>query len=381
MHIAMVTVFPNEPHSIDGGVAGVAKYLVDEFCKHPDVKLTVVAPRGDDGEITCEGWGAFNVYRLGKKGFWSFLPGTLYHVFAGKRQMSALLRELKPDLVHFQGLTFMAADCEQPHILTIHGIAERDAIWDLRRGILRRPKRLLMKLTEGHGRRRVRNIILISDYVRRFLPARKRKRKSWLIENPVADSYFDVNRQGEPGRILCCCRVRPLKNVLGMIRAFAPVARGFPSARLRIAGAVENTYLQECKEQADTDGTQGKVTFLGNISIKDVQSELSKANCLVVPSFQENAPLNISEAMAAGVPVVAANVGGIPWMVRDGKTGLLVDPHDTDGISEAVSKLISDQKLADSMGRRAKKSAGERFRASFVCEKTLQAYRDVLAGS
>jgi glycosyltransferase involved in cell wall biosynthesis len=378
MHIAMVTVFPDDPDSIDGGVAGVAKYLADELCQHPDVKLTIVAPRSDDGEITCEGWGAFNVYRLGKKGFWSFLPGTLYHVFAGRRQLSTLLRELKPDLVHFQGLTFLAANCEHPHVLTIHGIAERDAIWEHRRGVLRQPKRLLMKLTEGHGRRRVRNVILISDYVRKFLPARKKKRKSWRIENPVADSYFDINRQSEPGRIFCCCRVRPLKNVLGLIKAFAPIARDLPGARLRIAGAVETAYLQECKEQADTDGTHGKVSFLGNISIKDVQCELSKANCLVVPSFQENAPLSISEAMAAGVPVVAANVGGIPGMVSDGKTGLLVDPHDIDAISQAVAKIISDQELADSMGRRAKESAAERFRASAVCEKTLQVYREVL---
>jgi glycosyltransferase involved in cell wall biosynthesis len=381
MHVVMVTVFPDEPHSIDGGIAGVAKYLADELCKHSDVKLTIVAPGGDAGEITCEGWGAFNVYRLGRKGFWGFLPATLYDMLAGRRQLSSLLRELKPDLVHFQGLTFLAAGCEQPSILTIHGIAERDAIWDYRRGLLRRPKQLLMKLTEGHGRRRARNVILISDYVRKFLPVRNRMRKSWLIENPVADSFFDVDRQSEPGRILCCCRVRPLKNVLGMIKAFTPIAENFPDAQLRIAGAAEAAYLEDCKRQAETDGIQSKVSFLGNISIEDVLLELSKANCLVVPSFQENAPLSISEAMAAGVPVVASNVGGIPRMVGDGKTGLLVDPHDPSGIAEAVSKIISDRKLAELMGRRAKESAAERFRASIVCEKTLQVYREVLGES
>ncbi|UCE47927.1 MAG: glycosyltransferase family 4 protein [Phycisphaerales bacterium] len=381
MHIAMVTVFPKEPHSIDGGVAGVAKYLADELCQHAGVKLTVVAPRGDNGETTCEGWEAFNVYRLGRKGFWSFLPATLYDVFVGKRQISSLLRELKPDLVHFQGLTFLAAGCRQPSILTMHGIAERDAIWDHRWGVFRWPKRLLMKMTEGYGRCRAGHVTLISDYVRKFLPAGNRIRKSWLIENPVADSFFDIERQSEPGRIFCCCRVRPLKNVLGMIKAFTLIAEDFPDAQLRIAGAAEIAYLEKCKRQAETDGVQDKVHFLGNLSIEQVQCELSKANCLVVPSFQENAPLNIAEAMAAGVPLVAANVGGIPGMVMDGKTGLLVDPNDTGGISEAVSKMISDQKLAESMGRWAKQSAAERFRASAICEKTLQAYREVLAES
>lgn len=381
MHVAMVTVFPKEPHSVDGGVQAVARYLVDELCKQPDVRLTVIAPQGDAGEVTCEGWGKFNVYRLAKKGFWSFLPGTLYDVFAGRRQIRALLRELKPDIVHFQAITYLAANCEQPNILTIHGIAEKDALWDRRRGILRRPKWLLLKLTEGYGRRRVPHVVLISDYARRFLPVRNRIRRIWRIENPVPDSYFDVERQTEPGRIFCCCRVRPLKNVHGMIKAFAPVAEEFPDAHLRIAGAAETAYLQECKQQAEADGIQDKVTFLGNISIEDVQIELARANCLVVPSFQENAPLSIAEAMAAGVPVVAANVGGVPGMVRDGVTGLLVDPHDINSISRAVIKLLSDQALAQFMGQRARESAEDRFRASAVCEKTLYAYRDVLADS
>ncbi len=378
MHIAIVTVFPKEAHSIDGGVAGVAKYLVDELIKQPDIKLTVIVPKSDTGEITCEGWGDFNVYRLGKQGPWSFLPGTVYDILAGKRQLRSLLRQIDPDIVHFQGVTFLAANCEKPNILTIHGIAERDAMWDGRWGLLRRLKWLLLKLTEGYGRRRVPNIILISEYVRGFLPTKNKIRGSWLIENPVADSYFDIDRQFEPGRIFCCSRIRPLKNILGMIKAFALVAQQFPDSQLRIAGAAETAYIEKCRKQVESEGLQDKVHFLGNISIRDVQLELSKANCLAAPSFQENAPLTIAEAMAAGVPVVAARVGGIPEMVEDGRTGLLVDPHDSDGIFEAVSKILSDQKLAQSMGKRAKEAAGGRFKALAVCEKTLQAYREVL---
>jgi glycosyltransferase involved in cell wall biosynthesis len=374
----MVTVFPKEPHSIDGRVAGVAKYLADELCKHADVNLTVVAPGGDQGETTCEGWGAFNVYRVGRGGFWSFLPETLYDVFAPKRQLSSLLRELKPDLVHFQGLTYLAAGCEQPNILTMHGIAETDAIWDYRPGVLRLPKRLLLKLTEGYGRRRIGHVILTSEYAGKFLPARSKIRKTWLIENPVADSFFEIDRKCESGRIFCCCRVKPLENLPGIIKAFALVAEDLPEARLRIAGDAETAYLQECQRRAETDGIRDRVSLLGNIGIEDVQMELSKANCLVSPSFQENAPLNIAEAMAAGVPVVAANVGGVAGMVKDGKTGLLVDPHDAGGIAAAVSKIISDPNLAEDMGRRAEQSAAERFRASAVCEKTLQAYREVM---
>ena len=239
MHIAMVTVFPRERDCIDGGVAGASRYLVDELAKRPDVKVSVVAPTGPVGETICEGWGQFNVYRLGKEGPWSFLPGTLYDVFAGKRRIYSLLEQLKPDIVHFQACTYLAANCSHPHLLTIHGIAEKDALWDSRWRILRRPRRRLLKLTEDYGRRRVPYVVLISDYTREFVPLRSSIRKTWLIDNPVADSYFSIERAPEPGRIFCCSRIRPLKNIAGMIKALALIAGQCPEAQLRIAGAAE----------------------------------------------------------------------------------------------------------------------------------------------
>ena len=166
-----------------------------------------------------------------------------------------------------------------------------------------------------------------------------------------------------------------------MIEAFALIVRQFPNAALRIAGAAEDAYLEACKRQVEAAGLQDKVHFLGNISIKDVQFELSRANCLVVPSFQENAPLTIAEAMAGGVPVVAAKVGGIPGMVKDGETGLLVDSHNVRSIAQAVQKILSDEPLARSMGHHGRQAAEKRFRASVVCEKTLRAYREVLEES
>lgn len=381
MHIAMVTVFPQDRDCIDGGVAGAATYLVDELTKRPDVKVSVVVPTGPAGETICEGWGNFNVYRLGKEGLWSFLPGTLYDIFTGKRRIQSLLKQLKPDIVHFQAGTFLAANCEHPHILTVHGIAERDALWDSRWRLLRGPRQRLLKLTEDYGRRRVPHVVLISEYTREFIPPKNNVRKTWLIDNPVADSYFALDRATEPGRIFCCSRIRPLKNIAGMIEAFALIVRQFPNAALRIAGAAEEAYLEACKRQVKAAGLQSKVHFPGNISIENVQAELSRAHCLVVPSFQENAPLTIAEAMAGGVPVVAAKVGGIPGMVKDGETGLLIDPHNVRSIAQAVQRIFSDEPLARSMGLRGRQAAESRFKASVVCEKTLRAYQEVLEES
>jgi glycosyltransferase involved in cell wall biosynthesis len=380
MKVAMVTAFPEDPKSIVGGISGVAKYLVDELATRQSVEVVVVVPKGATQSTVCEKWGSFDVYRLAKEGSWSFLFGTFYDIFAGKRQIKNFLRQLNPDIVHFQGVTFLAAGCEYPNVLTIHGIAEKDAIWDNRWGALRYLKWLLLKLTEGYGRRCVSRVILISDYVGGFLPDSK-IRKTWRIDNPIADSFFDVDRQFESGRIFCCSKIRPLKNIVGMIRAAALIARKFPHSQLRLAGTAEPAYLRECIKQIEQAGLHDSVHFLGSLSVKDVQRELSKANCLAIPSFQENAPLSVAEAMAVGVPVVGANVGGIPEMIEHGKTGFLVNPHDIQEIADAVCTILSNDRLAESMGQRAREIARRRYRASVVAEKTLQVYREILSES
>jgi glycosyltransferase involved in cell wall biosynthesis len=139
--------------------------------------------------------------------------------------------------------------------------------------------------------------------------------------------------------------------------------------------------MRQCRQEVKANSLSDNVCFLGNISIDEVQIELSKANCLVVSSFQENAPLSIAEAMAAGVPVVGARVGGVPEMIEDGKTGLLVDPYDVNDIAKAVLRILSDRNLAHSMGRQAKEAARQRYMASAVCKKTLQVYKEILSNN
>lgn len=378
MHIAMVTLFPADPYHIDGGVAGVARYLVDELKRYPDVKLTVVVPKGNVGENLYEKQDNFGVCRVGIGRIGSMLPGTIYDILRGRRKLNAVLQQINPDLVHYQGYCFLSSDCKFPHILTVHGIAEYDALWNAKPPI-RWFKWLLLKLTEDYGRRRVPHIIMLSKYAEELLHKKISPRRIWLIENPIAHSYFNVDWQFEAGRIFCCSKIRPLKNVLGMIKAFVQIVQRFPHSHLRIAGTPDASYLRACKQEIDANNLHNSVRFLGNLTIKDVQFELSKANCLAIPSFQENAPLTVEEAMAVGVPIVGARVGGIPEMVEDGKTGFLVDPYDTKSIYEAVSKILSDEVLAQSMGRCAREVAKKRFMASVISEKTLQVYHTVLS--
>lgn len=381
MHVAMVTLFPDLPNKIDGGVAGVSKYLADAMVRKADIRLSIIVPQATRGRITHKDWEHYRVYKCGRSSAFSRLPGTLYDVVAGKRELFSLLRRIDPDIVHFQGWAYRAADCEFPSVLTIHGIIENDARWE-RRGIQRWLRWLLLRTTERHGRRNVRNIIMISKYVADFMPKKKQSSMAWLVENPVAQSFFDVDWDCEPGRILCCSKVIARKNILGLMSAFCLIVKRFPHAQLRIAGSTssEPAYVAKCRALAQESRLGDRVCFLGVIDIGEVQQELEKANCLVLPSFQETAPLTIEEAMAVGVPVVASNLCGIPYLVDDRRTGLLIDPVDSGHIAEAVCRVLSDDAMAASMSQHAKDTAEARFTASHICDQTIEIYRRILAG-
>jgi glycosyltransferase involved in cell wall biosynthesis len=378
MKIALVTPFPERPDRILGGVAGAAHYLADELSRLSGVSVSIVVPRGASGRsLVREEWGLLEVYRLPALRAWRRLPGTLYDLAAGRRQVDRMLASLAPDIVHFNGTAFLAAGCRRRSVLTIHGIAEKDAAWDgLWRRIIRRP---LLRVTEQLGRRSSPHVILISDAVRGLLPPEGRR--FWRIDNPVAEDFFRVVRRPEPGRILCCSRLRALKNIEGLIDAFALLQDWAPGSELRLAGAADPGYREACERRAGERGVAGQTRFLGALSVPEVRAELASAACLALPSLQENAPLSVAEAMAAGVPVVATRVGGVPEMLEHGNGGLLVPPGDVPALAAALQRVLGDPEAAEEMGRRGQDRARERFRASLVARRTLQVYREIAGGT
>lgn len=86
----------------------------------------------------------------------------------------------------------------------------------------------------------------------------------------------------------------------------------------------------------------------------------------------------VMEAMAAGVPVIASNICGLPYMVDDEKTGYLVDPADEEMIVHRLSLLLSNSNLAMEFGRRAREVALCRFHVNVIASKTMEVYLEVL---
>jgi glycosyltransferase involved in cell wall biosynthesis len=143
---------------------------------------------------------------------------------------------------------------------------------------------------------------------------------------------------GEAPRFLCVGRLIPIKGHIVLLRAFRQLLDVRPDARLDIAG--RGVLEQGLKDLARELGITDAARFLGHVT--PVQKAIEGSLAVVVPSLGEGFGMVALEAMERGRPVIAASIGGLEDLVREGETGLLVAPGDADGLAEAMLRLAND---------------------------------------
>jgi glycosyltransferase involved in cell wall biosynthesis len=139
----------------------------------------------------------------------------------------------------------------------------------------------------------------------------------------------------------------------------------------------KGTDSEKMKEAVARRGLEGAVTLAGYRP--DVPDILSAVDLVVnCPKSREGLSVIALEAMATGLPVVATDVGGIPEIVRDGETGLLVPPDDPSALARAVTMLLSDADLASRLAGAGARLVREELSVEKMVERTEALYRDVL---
>jgi len=372
MRVAMVTHFPKSPGAVRGGVEGVAECLADTFSQRADIELSVIAP-GDAQHPKVERRGRYDIYWISP----SRLPGILSYWTTFRRQAFKAIRQIAPDIVHFQGLAGWTIGCTYPFVLTIHGVPELEIAYSHRR--LRKLREWLVRAVERRGRRSSPNIIVINRYLTRLL-SKDLAGQKWAISNPVHRDFFAVEPNPIASNVLYAGRISRRKNILGLIQVFAKVKSNFPDAVLRVVGEAEDgAYLDACKQLASQLGISGAVCFPGRATRGVLLDELAKASCVVLASHQETAPLILSEAMAAGVPIVSTDVCGIPHMLENERQGFTFTPGDLTAFAQGVSTMLADHSLAKRFSESARTRALGEVHPDQVVRQTINVYEEVIA--
>jgi glycosyltransferase involved in cell wall biosynthesis len=176
-----------------------------------------------------------------------------------------------------------------------------------------------------------------------------------------------------PPLVLAVARFVEVKGPQFTLAAFARALREHPGARLRMVG--DGPLLEDCRRLSESLAIGHAVTFLGRQPHHVIAEEMRRARLFVQHSVEassgavEGTPLSVLEAGASGLPVVSTRQGGIPDVVLDGETGLLVRERDVGGMARGMLRLLRDPTLAASLGGAARRRVQTHFSAARSIER------------
>ena len=197
-----------------------------------------------------------------------------------------------------------------------------------------------------------------------------------MVVNPVDTSLY-TDKQSKPWSerawdFLHIARFSEAKNHRGLVDAVAALVakdKGrFGGVRIALVGA--GPLEPEIRERVSCLGLDKNIEFLGLRD--DVPELLHNSRCFILPSIYEGLPMSILEAMAAALPVLATAVGGVPDIVEDGVTGVLVKPGDSNALAEAMGELLESPEHMQSLA-----TAGKAVASQYDCSIVAAAYSEL----
>lgn len=300
-----------------------------------------------------------------------------------------LARRLKIDVIHANHLidrsyaSIAGRILRIPVVVTLHDITPREAA------------------AEHIGKRRMSAFTALERFgVRRFVAVSKSVEETYVREydfpeDKVSLIYSGLGNIGDfidedestKSRlrselqledsfplIINVARLQPVKGQVQLVPAMKKIVEKWPKAHLLIVGdGPERSKIEQAIKESNFESN---ITLLGRRD--DVPELLNCADLFLFPSFNEALGLSVIEAMAAGLPVVAYNYGGLRELVNNGENGLLVERGDEAALAEAVIKIMCVEGLASEMGMRGRQRVTSEFNASVTASKLESLYESIL---
>ena len=298
----------------------------------------------------------------------NFLSDTLSFL-----QIVWLLRKVRPDIVHAHtfkaGLIgrFAAARLGIPSIYTVH-------MWPFELSDSPSSWRLFGPPIERLSATWCDRIIAVSSTGAEIGERHgigQRQKITWIHNGiPDCEERASVDSTGPPVITMVARFTEPKYQEL-LLRAFAKIPAG---PILRLVG--DGPKRAEAERLAKDLGIADRTVFMGSRS--DIPELLASSQIFVLASRSELFPISILEAMRAGLPIVASNVGGVPEAVINNHSGLLVPTESVNAMAQAIEKLLSDRELRIRLGRAARLRFEEHFSSTRMAIRTRSIYFDVL---
>ncbi|MDP2960068.1 MAG: glycosyltransferase family 4 protein [candidate division Zixibacteria bacterium] len=295
-------------------------------------------------------------------------------------QFSSLLREHKPDIIETHGhkANFIAfvlkRFIDKPWIAYVHGWTDED--WKIR--IYNRLDKFLLKFPD-------RVVAVSKELASKLYPLGIQERKIKVIYNaayekgmPEGSPPLEVRKEfkvPEENKLLGVIgRLSPEKGQIYFLQAFSKVIEIFPQVTALIVG--EGPDEKKLKEYCALKKLNSQVIFTGYQ--KDINSIYKSLDLIVLPSLSEGMPVVALEGMFFEKPVIGTKVGGMPEVVIDRNTGILVPPEDPASLARAILELLTDESKGVTLTENARKFVLENYSLEQRVKSIIELYRELL---
>lgn len=288
-----------------------------------------------------------------------------------------IIQTVRPDLVHAHGTeeaySLAALNSGLPSVTSIQGIVhEINRVAPTLEFRLQLPiERVCLEQTRHFGCRTGWD----SAVVHRFNPAAHIHYMPEAI-NPL---YFQTPRQpiASP-TVTFVGTLVDRKGIVVLLRAMPRIVAEVPDVIFTIIGTGNPAYVRSLHLEAEQQGIAGRITWLGRQEPTAIAAELARSSVYVLPTFMDNSPNSLCEAMAMGLPVISTEVGGVPSLIEPDETGLLVPVDDAARLAEAIVRVLTDAPLARRLAEQARLTAERRNYPTSVAETTVNVYRTIV---
>jgi hypothetical protein len=194
-------------------------------------------------------------------------------------------------------------------------------------------------------------------------------------------------RDDGPPRLLFVGRLEPRKGIQTLLAVLPALLDAHRALRADIVGAdvplgaAGDTFRRRFERQHALAPWRRRCRFHGQVDDAALAAFYARSSFLVAPSLYESFGLVFLEAMRYGKPVIGCCTGGVPEVVRDGETGLLVPPDDPPALAAAINRLVADAALRRALGETAHRVVATEFSAARMVERTAVFYAEVIAGA
>lgn len=377
MNIIQIGPYPISPECIHGGVESSVYGLVQELAKDHIVDVFDVPRIGEKDRV--ERYGNLTIHRYAN-------PGT--HNKDAVLRLSEIVRDivaLHPEVCHIHGtgviskeLYFALRHHGLPVMVTVHGLLREEK----KQALLRKPslKTLYQYIVQSRDERTMLNatprVIVDTAYVEDMLQhyGLKHVPEMHVIPQGIDETFYSISCNPKSNVILCVGAIAPRKGHIYTVEMFNRLRAKGIDAKLRIVGSLaDKAYYELLQQKIAANPYASDISLEANLSREELLKAYAEAKLFVLHSREESQGIVFAEAMATGLSVVATKIGGIPYVVADGKSGLLCPYGDVDAMTEMVAKLMTDDTLWQQYSAAAREIA-KNYSWTDIANKIVELY-------